>query len=293
MSGVTVWCPAASTAAALPCQHRLLAAHVTRMCPLRVCAVVHRGGRSAALSRPCLDALGADLFAVYFFLCVLLCCCAVLTNNRGGRIYGGSYNEMESYLYFCRWVHRVQGAGSKTSLQTSCLPPCVFVEGLWDGCTGQLYQPWLPSDQQVFSKFPPMKPLPLFPTSHRAGLEYLRASGQQPHILHLHEWQTAAVSMLYWEVYSQLGLYRPRVVLTIHNLDNTGECRQDEFAYAGGLLQLWVCAVGGFVLCEVGTRGGGDDTQPGQHRGVQAGRVCICRWVSGSVTHVWWCWDGI
>lgn len=22
---------------------------------------------------------------------------------RGGRIYGGSYNEMESYLYFCRW----------------------------------------------------------------------------------------------------------------------------------------------------------------------------------------------
>lgn len=23
---------------------------------------------------------------------------------RGGRIYGGSYNEMESYLYFCRWA---------------------------------------------------------------------------------------------------------------------------------------------------------------------------------------------
>jgi hypothetical protein len=39
--------------------------------------------------------------------------------------------------------------------------------------------------------------------------------------------------MLYWEVYSQLGLYRPRVVLTIHNLDNTGECRQDEFSYSG------------------------------------------------------------
>lgn len=25
---------------------------------------------------------------------------------RGGRIYGGSYNEMESYLYFCRCVGR-------------------------------------------------------------------------------------------------------------------------------------------------------------------------------------------
>eukprot|EP00878_Enallax_costatus_P007835 GHUV01008200.1.p1 GENE.GHUV01008200.1~~GHUV01008200.1.p1 ORF type:complete len:443 (+),score=115.21 GHUV01008200.1:311-1639(+) len=87
---------------------------------------------------------------------------------RGGRIYGGSYNEMESYLYFCR-----------------------------------------------------------------AALEYLRASGQQPHVMHLHEWQTAAAAMLYWEVYSQLGLYRPRVVLTVHNLDNTGECRQDEFAFTG------------------------------------------------------------
>lgn len=76
---------------------------------------------------------------------------------------------------------------------------------------------------------------------NRAGLEYLNTSGQQPHILHLHEWQTAAVSMLYWEVYSQLGLYRPRVVLTIHNLDNTGECRQDEFAYAG----QWGAAVQG------------------------------------------------
>uniref|UniRef100_A0A383VX60 Starch synthase, chloroplastic/amyloplastic n=2 Tax=Tetradesmus obliquus TaxID=3088 RepID=A0A383VX60_TETOB len=87
---------------------------------------------------------------------------------RGGRIYGGSYNELESYLYFCR-----------------------------------------------------------------AGLEYLRCSGQQPHILHLHEWQTCAAALLYWEVYSALGLYRPRVVLTIHNLDNTGECRQDEFAFTG------------------------------------------------------------
>jgi starch synthase len=88
---------------------------------------------------------------------------------RGSRIYGGSYNELEAYLYFCR-----------------------------------------------------------------AGLEYLRASNQQPHVLHLHEWQTCAASMLYWEVFVNEGLYRPRVVLTIHNLDNTGECRQEEFAFTGG-----------------------------------------------------------
>lgn len=78
-------------------------------------------------------------------------------------------------------------------------------------------------------------------------------------MLHLHEWQTAAASMLYWEVYSQLGLYRPRVVLTIHNLDNTGECRQDEFAFTGAFTRAalgrgcivarlhWGCCAAAFV----------------------------------------------
>ncbi|KAI8463844.1 MAG: soluble starch synthase [Monoraphidium minutum] len=87
---------------------------------------------------------------------------------RGSRIYGGSYNETEAYLYFCR-----------------------------------------------------------------AGLEFLRASGQQPDVLHLHEWQTCAAAMLFWEVYHPSGLHKPRVVLTIHNMDNTGEVRQDEFAFTG------------------------------------------------------------
>lgn len=35
------------------------------------------------------------------------------------------------------------------------------------------------------------------------------------------------------EVYHSTGMGRPRVVLTIHNMDNSGECRQDEFAFAG------------------------------------------------------------
>lgn len=30
---------------------------------------------------------------------------------RGTRIYGGSYNEMEAYLYFCRWVGWGGGGG--------------------------------------------------------------------------------------------------------------------------------------------------------------------------------------
>lgn len=87
---------------------------------------------------------------------------------RGSRIYGGSYNEVEAYLYFCR-----------------------------------------------------------------AGLEYLQCSGRHPAVIHLHEWQTCAAAMLYWEVYHTAGLSKPRLVMTIHNMDNTGEVRQDEFTFTG------------------------------------------------------------
>ena len=86
---------------------------------------------------------------------------------RGGAIYGGSYNETQAYLIFCR-----------------------------------------------------------------ASLEYMAQSGMQPSIIHAHEWQGAAVPMLFWELYSS-RLPSARPILTIHNMDNTGECRQDEFAATG------------------------------------------------------------
>ena len=38
------------------------------------------------------------------------------------------------------------------------------------------------------------------------------------------------------EVYASAGMGRPRVMLTIHNMDNSGECRQDEFAFTGTAL---------------------------------------------------------
>ena len=39
--------------------------------------------------------------------------------------------------------------------------------------------------------------------------------------------------MLFWDVLYHDGLTQPRLVLTIHNMDNSGECRQDEFAVTG------------------------------------------------------------
>jgi starch synthase len=86
---------------------------------------------------------------------------------KGTRIYGGSYNEAEAYLYFCR-----------------------------------------------------------------AALEYLVHSGRRPDIIHAHEWQASAVPMLFWDYFSN-ALPGARPALTIHNMDNSGECRQDEFAATG------------------------------------------------------------
>ena len=66
----------------------------------------------------------------------------------------------------------------------------------------------------------------------RASLEYMAQSGMQPHIIHAHEWQGAAVPMLFWELFSS-RMPQSKPILTIHNMDNTGECRQDEFAATG------------------------------------------------------------
>jgi starch synthase len=67
----------------------------------------------------------------------------------------------------------------------------------------------------------------------RAALEYLRVTDRQPDVLHVHEWQASAAAMLYWDVYHAQGLWKPSVLLTIHNMDSTGECKADEFAIAG------------------------------------------------------------
>jgi starch synthase len=86
---------------------------------------------------------------------------------KGDRIYGGSYNEAEAYLFFSR-----------------------------------------------------------------AALEYIKVSGCQPNVVHCHEWQTSAVPMLFWEKVV-VNMPSTRLILTIHNFDSPGECRQDEFAATG------------------------------------------------------------
>lgn len=67
----------------------------------------------------------------------------------------------------------------------------------------------------------------------RAALEFLLKRQLNPDIIHLHDWQTAAVSTLYQEVYKNLGLTKPKVVFTIHNIEYQGRCKPIDLEKAG------------------------------------------------------------
>lgn len=53
----------------------------------------------------------------------------------------------------------------------------------------------------------------------QAALEFLLQSGRQPDILHCHDWSTAGTAQAYWDSYVHYGLWRPKVVFTIHNAE--------------------------------------------------------------------------
>ena len=67
----------------------------------------------------------------------------------------------------------------------------------------------------------------------RAALEFLLKEKMSPDILHIHEWQTALVGPLYWDLYKELGLTGPRVVFTIHNLEYQGQCSTQDLDRIG------------------------------------------------------------
>lgn len=56
----------------------------------------------------------------------------------------------------------------------------------------------------------------------RAAMEFLWQSGKHPDVIHCHDWQTALVPVLLYEIYQPLGMTHPRVCTTIHNFAHQG-----------------------------------------------------------------------
>ncbi len=56
----------------------------------------------------------------------------------------------------------------------------------------------------------------------RASLEFMLKTDKHPDIIHCHDWQTGLVPVLLSDMYRTLGMTRPRVCYTLHNLKHQG-----------------------------------------------------------------------
>ena len=56
----------------------------------------------------------------------------------------------------------------------------------------------------------------------RAAMEFMLKSHKHPDVIHVHDWQTALVPVLLFEMYQHLGMRHPRVCFTLHNLGHQG-----------------------------------------------------------------------
>ncbi|XWS41702.1 hypothetical protein CRYUN_Cryun17cG0105400 [Craigia yunnanensis] len=54
----------------------------------------------------------------------------------------------------------------------------------------------------------------------RVSLDYIAKSGKQPDVLHLHNWETAIVGPLFWDIFAKQGLGNTRILLTCHGFDS-------------------------------------------------------------------------
>ncbi len=58
----------------------------------------------------------------------------------------------------------------------------------------------------------------------RVAMEFIYRENLRPDIIHLHDWQTAAIAPLYYGPYQSLGFKGPKIVFTIHNIEYQGHC---------------------------------------------------------------------
>lgn len=56
----------------------------------------------------------------------------------------------------------------------------------------------------------------------RAALEFMHKTNKHPEIIHCHDWQTALVPVLLYEMYQHLGMRHSRVCFTVHNFRHQG-----------------------------------------------------------------------
>ncbi|KAM1405766.1 hypothetical protein ACFXTH_000532 [Malus domestica] len=54
----------------------------------------------------------------------------------------------------------------------------------------------------------------------RASLDYIVKSGKRPDVIHIHNWETAIIGPLFWDITVKQGLEGTRILLTCHDLNS-------------------------------------------------------------------------
>ncbi|KAL3616932.1 putative starch synthase 4, chloroplastic/amyloplastic [Castilleja foliolosa] len=67
----------------------------------------------------------------------------------------------------------------------------------------------------------------------RAALELILQAAKKPDIIHCHDWQTAFVAPLYWDIYVPKGLNSARICFTCHNFEYQGAAAASDLASCG------------------------------------------------------------
>jgi starch synthase len=60
----------------------------------------------------------------------------------------------------------------------------------------------------------------------KAALEFMLQSNKRPEVIHCHDWQTALVPVLLYELYRDIGMGDQRVCYTVHNFGHQGIARE-------------------------------------------------------------------
>lgn len=68
---------------------------------------------------------------------------------------------------------------------------------------------------------------------NRAAMEFIYKQGLNPDAVHIHDWQTSAIALLYKDMYAKWGLKVPKITLTIHNLAYQGKCSPEDLNLIG------------------------------------------------------------
>ena len=67
----------------------------------------------------------------------------------------------------------------------------------------------------------------------KAALEFMLKTGKRPDVIHTHDWQTALLPVLLFEIYAHHGMPHQRVCFTLHNMKHQGIAGADVLGATG------------------------------------------------------------